>query len=123
MDHTLYAPGSIPTHALLNFFSLKTEETCTFNREAIKDSTLCKLHKVPKGFRPMGSNARLGNLFCEIFYSSVCTKKCEKESSKKSSSKGFFKVCLKEERAKHRGLCHEDIVNGRRYAKPRPVRL
>ena len=25
--------------------------------EAIKNTTLCKLHKVSKGFRPMGSNA------------------------------------------------------------------
>ena len=29
--------------------------------EAIKNTTLCKLHKVPKGFRPMGSNTDWNN--------------------------------------------------------------
>ena len=122
MDHTLYAPSSIPTHALLNFFSLKTEKTCTFNREAIKDSTLCKLHKVPKGFRPMGSNARLGNLFSKYSILQFVRKSAKKNLVKNLVLKAF-KVCLKEERTKHRGLCHEDIVNGRRYAQARPVRL
>ena len=31
------------------------------SEEAIKNTTLCKLHKVPKGFRPMGSNTDWNN--------------------------------------------------------------
>ena len=60
-------------------FSLKIEETYPFinisraemsrnleilsksSEEAIKNTTLCKLHKVPKGFRPMGSNTDRNN--------------------------------------------------------------
>ena len=31
------------------------------SEEAMKNTTLCKLHKVPKGFRPMGSNTDRNN--------------------------------------------------------------
>ena len=57
--HYTYFPSS----------DFKIEETSTFMNiswaeisskcsvEAIKNTTLCKLHKVSKGFRPKGSNA------------------------------------------------------------------
>ena len=73
-----YAPGSILTLTLLVFFPLKiedlpfhehfpAEQKCQKNLEilskcsveAIKNTTLCKLNKVSKGFRPMGPNADL----------------------------------------------------------------
>ena len=34
--------------------------------EAIKNTTLCKLHKVSKGFRPMGSNDDLTTRICRL---------------------------------------------------------
>ena len=36
--------------------SRNLEISFTCSAEAIKNITLCKLHKVPKAFRPMGSN-------------------------------------------------------------------
>ena len=78
VDYRLYAPSAIPTHVLLNFFPWKLKRLtlslmnicwAEFSRdlkisfkcglEAIKNTTLCKLHKGTNGFRPMGSNADL----------------------------------------------------------------
>ena len=69
----LYATGSIPIHATMDipeklkgltlswpFSKQKFHETWKFNVrgvEAIKNTTLWKLHKVSKGVRAMGSNA------------------------------------------------------------------
>ena len=84
MDCKHYTLGSILTLALVNFFSLKIEETYTFvniscvemsrnleisskcSVEAIKNTTLCKLPKVSKGFSPMGSNADLTMRICRL---------------------------------------------------------
>ena len=64
-----YTLSSIPTHALRNDFFLKNLRDIHFDEhlmsrisskcsvEVIKNATFCKLHKVTKGFRPMGSNA------------------------------------------------------------------
>ena len=77
-DGLLSPPSGIQyLHTLFCFFSsLKVEETYTFKNiswaeisrdleisskcslEAIKNTTLCKIHMVSKGFRPMGSNAQ-----------------------------------------------------------------
>ena len=64
-----YTPGSIPTHALRNDFFLKNLRDIHIDEhllsrisskcsvEAIKNTTFCKLPKLTKGFRPMGSGA------------------------------------------------------------------
>ena len=77
-DGLLSPPSGIQyLHTLFCFFSsLKVEEAYTFKNicwaeisrdleilsrcsvKAIKNTTLCKIHMVSKGFRPMGSNAQ-----------------------------------------------------------------
>ena len=75
MDHRLHAPSLIPTKLSWIFFSIEIDETYSLMNifwaemprnleiwskssvEAIKNTTLCKRHEVPKGFRPMRSNA------------------------------------------------------------------
>ena len=71
-----YTPSSITTHALRNDFFLKNLRDIPFDEhllsrisskcsvEAIKNTTFCKLHKVTKGFRLMGSNADRSALYC-----------------------------------------------------------
>ena len=60
-------------------FSLKIEETYTFAEknfkysvEAIKNTAFCKLHKLTKGLRPMGSNADRSALWCISRWRRIC---------------------------------------------------